>query len=129
MRSANPLAPMSISGPLAQPVAIFQLYDGPDCWAATGSAARAAAVPAPAFRKSRFFMGSPPQEYLSGNNRTVDRHRRIVPAELLDHRLQLRLHMVLVVAVEDGSHQPAVQIAGPHKPVGDREGEVHVPDR
>src|SRR5688572_32853007 len=121
-RSAKALAPMSISGPPGQAVVIFQLYDGPLVCAAAGSAARAAAVPAPAFRKSRFFMVS--SSGVLRQDGAVDRHRCVRPSELLDHRLQLRLYVVLVIAVEDGAHQPAVQVAGAHEPVGDREGEV-----
>jgi hypothetical protein len=58
-RSAKSFAPTSMSGPLAQPVAIFQLYVGPACACAAAGTASAAAA-APPFRKSRFFMSPPP---------------------------------------------------------------------
>src|SRR5688572_31800233 len=108
-RSANALAPMSISGPPGHAVVIFQLYDGPPLCAAAGSAARTAAVPAPAFRKSRFFMVS--SSGVLRQDGSVDRHGGVGPTELLDHRLQLGLYVVLVVAVEDVPDQAAVEVA------------------
>ena len=67
-----------------------------------GKCSQHAAAPAPAFRKSRFFMVLLLRSLGLGRcDRPVDRHRRVRPAELLDRRLELGLHVVLVVAVED----------------------------
>src|SRR5688572_33372416 len=118
-RSANALAPISISGPPGQAVAIFQLYFWPDGCAATGVAASAAVAAAPAFRNSRFFMLSSSVRKSGRHHGSVDGDRGIRAAELLDHRLQLRLDVVLVVAVEHVARQAAVEVARSHEPVGD----------
>src|SRR4051794_30882871 len=56
----------------------------------------------------------------------VERDRCIGAAKALDGRFQLRLDVILVVAVENRAEQPAVEVAGAHHLIRDRKCEVHV---